>query len=188
MRLQTPRLLLRDLRDSDFDAVHAYASDPEVVRYTSFGPNTENETRAFLAASVLEPAVSPRRSHTFGVIERHSQRLIGGCGVTCSDATGRQLALGYCLNRTVWRQGYGKETAAELTRFGFEVLDARRMWAWVFTQNEPSARILDGLGYRREGVGKESLFARGSWHDVWTFALLRSEYEAQIRGPKAYVT
>jgi ribosomal-protein-alanine N-acetyltransferase len=183
MPLQTSRLLLRDPRESDFDAVHAYASDPEVVRYTSFGPNTEDETRAFLTACAQETATLPRRAHTFAVIERRSQQLIGGCGLAVSDATGQQLALGYCFSRAAWHQGYGKETAAELTRFGFEVLGAHRMWALVFVENKPSARILEGLGYRCEGLGKETMFARGAWHDVFTFALLRKEHRYSVRGP-----
>ena len=46
--LQTGRLVLRELTDSDFGAVHAYASDPEVVRYMPWGPNSEAETREFI--------------------------------------------------------------------------------------------------------------------------------------------
>ena len=57
--LQTNRLTLRDFVLSDFDAVHAYASDPLVTRFTSFGPNTPEETREFLNRSVHAASVSP---------------------------------------------------------------------------------------------------------------------------------
>jgi ribosomal-protein-alanine N-acetyltransferase len=174
--LSTTRLLLRDLREADFEAVHEYAADPKVVRYTTFGPNTEEQTRAFLTACALEPAEVPRRSYTLGVIDRTSGQLIGSCGIMQSDGTARQFMLGYCFSRAAWNQGYGKETARALARFGFETLNAHRLWALVFLDNLPSARILEGLGFRREGLARQSLFARGAWHDVITFAQLRSEY------------
>lgn len=175
--LQTTRLQLREPRDTDFDAVHAYASDPAVVKYTSFGPNTAEQTRAFLMTCSLEIAEVPRRAYTFAVVERTSGRLIGSCGITASEPTGRQFSLGYCFSQSAWHQGYGKEAAGELTRFGFETLNAHRLWALVFVDNKPSTRILERLGYRREGLARESLFARGIWHDVLNFALLRSEYK-----------
>lgn len=49
----TPRLRLREFPGDDADAVHAYGSDPEVVRSLPWGPNTEAEARAFLSRAVL---------------------------------------------------------------------------------------------------------------------------------------
>ena len=57
--IQTSRLELRDFRAKDFDAVHAYASDPLVTRFTSWGPNSEEETRAFLDSVTAEAAAIP---------------------------------------------------------------------------------------------------------------------------------
>jgi hypothetical protein len=41
--LQTGRLSFRDLTVEDYDDVHVHASDPEVTRYTAFGPNTPEQ-------------------------------------------------------------------------------------------------------------------------------------------------
>ncbi len=48
--LPTSRLVLREFTAEDLAAVHAYGSDPQVTRWTVFGPNTENDTREFLRA------------------------------------------------------------------------------------------------------------------------------------------
>jgi RimJ/RimL family protein N-acetyltransferase len=177
--LQTDRLLLRDLEYSDFDAVHSYASDPLVTRYTSFGPNTAEETHAFLTRCLEAGAMIPRRSHTFATIERASGKLIGSCGLQPSDDTGRQFAFGYCFNQHWWRRGFGKEAAAAIVQFGFEQLQAHRLWAYVFTGNTASVRILAGMGFRQEGLALQSMYLRNSWHDILTFALLRSEWRAR---------
>ena len=43
--IQTERLVLRDFEEADWEAVHSYGSDLEVVRYMDWGPNTEEETK-----------------------------------------------------------------------------------------------------------------------------------------------
>jgi ribosomal-protein-alanine N-acetyltransferase len=49
---QTERLLLREFQRTDWREVHEYASDPQVVRFMSWGPNTEEETRGFILRSI----------------------------------------------------------------------------------------------------------------------------------------
>jgi RimJ/RimL family protein N-acetyltransferase len=177
--LRTHRLLLRDLVLSDLDEVHAYASDPLVTRFTSFGPNTLADTRAFLERSIVAGAAIPRRSYTFAIVEQASGRLIGSCGMEQCDLTGRHYVFGYCLNSQWWAAGFGKESARALMHFGFERLQAHRLWAQVFLGNIASEKILEGLGFRREGLALQSLFLRDAWHDILTFGQLRAEWLAR---------
>jgi ribosomal-protein-alanine N-acetyltransferase len=174
--IETDRLTLRDLALSDFDAVHEYASDPLVTRYTSFGPNSIEETGEFLARSTEAILAAPRRVYTFAVVERATSRLIGSCGLQSCDSTDQHFAFGYCFNRNFWRQGFGKEAAGAVVQFGFERLNAHRLWAHVFAGNMASVRILEGLAFRQEGLALQSLYLRNSWHDILSFAQLRSEY------------
>jgi [ribosomal protein S5]-alanine N-acetyltransferase len=147
--IQTERLDLREFTIADFDAIHAYASDPLVTLYTSFGPNTFEQTQDFLTRTIKDYAESPRRSHVFGIVDRDSGTLFGS--------------------------GYGSEAATALVEFGFEELDAHRLWAHVFVGNVASARILEGLGFRQEGIAVQSLYVRNAWHDIITYARLGSE-------------
>jgi len=176
--LQTERLILRELAQSDFDAVHDYASDPLVTRYMSFGPNTVDETRAFLTRSIESATAIPRRNYTFAAVERATGKLIGGCGLEQCDGTGQHYTFGYCFNRNWWRRGLGKEAAGALVQYGFERLHAHRLWAHVFVGNSASVRIMEGLAFRQEGLALQSLYLRNSWHDILTFARLRSEWLA----------
>ena len=48
LTLQGERLTLREFDDADEDHLHAFVSDPEVTRFTTWGPNTPADTRAFL--------------------------------------------------------------------------------------------------------------------------------------------
>jgi [ribosomal protein S5]-alanine N-acetyltransferase len=173
--LQTERLDLREFDLEDFDAVHAYASDPLVTRFTSWGPNTPEETHEFFARTFKDNQEVPRRNFVFGIVERESGRLFGSAGIGWSDDTGRQFALGYCLHRDWWGRGFGSEAATALVEFGFEQLEAHRLWAHVFVGNTASARILEGLGFRQEGIALKSAYVRNAWHDLITYARLSSE-------------
>jgi ribosomal-protein-alanine N-acetyltransferase len=176
--LHTERLILRTHAQSDFDAVHQYASDPLVTRYTAFGPNTADETRAFLTRSIESATATPRRNYTFAAVERASGNLIGGCGLEQCDGTGLHYVFGYVFDRSRWRLGFGREAARALVQFAFEHLQAHRLCAQVFVGNAASVRILQRLAFRQEGLALQSLYLRNSWHDILTFAQLRSEWLA----------
>src|SRR5688572_15615606 len=77
-RLETDRLILRDWRDGDLDALHGICSDPLVM--ATIGPLQDRETtRAGLGRLMARTA---RDGHTFWALERKSDgRMIGFCGI-----------------------------------------------------------------------------------------------------------
>jgi RimJ/RimL family protein N-acetyltransferase len=178
----TARLRFRPVEANDFAAVHAYAGDPAVTRYTSFGPNSEEDTRGFLARAVAATAADPRTSWPYAIIHAASGTLIGSTGLELAEAVGPQLSFGYVLDPRWWGQGYATEAAGAILRFGFEGLGAHRLFAHVFVGNDASARVLTKLGLRLESEVKQGTFVRGQWHDVRTYGMLRREYERAESG------
>jgi RimJ/RimL family protein N-acetyltransferase len=173
--LATERSWLRDARESDFAAVHAYASDPEVTRTTGWGPDTEEKTRAFLAHAVAAARAQPRSDFALLVERRADGRVVGGCGIRTALRE-REWEIGYVFAREVWGQGLATECARALVAFGFGALGAHRVRAGVFPDNAASARVLAKLGFTCEGVARRTIFARGEWHDERVFALLADEW------------
>jgi RimJ/RimL family protein N-acetyltransferase len=178
--IQTSRLLFRDFSVDDFDAVHAYGSDPLVTRYTLFGPNTVEQTKAFLQLVTGESQEEERSKYSFALIHKETNGLIGSCGIFRTDTNGPQYSLGYVFHRDWWRQGLATEAIAALVEFGFGELRAHRLWAHVFLGNTASERVLQKLGFRYEGCALKAMFVREVWHDVQTFAMLRSEWQKRV--------
>jgi RimJ/RimL family protein N-acetyltransferase len=178
--IQTPRLEIRDLEAADFQAVHRYASDPEVTRSLSWGPNSEEETRAFLALACGHACEEPRRQFELGVVDRASGELIGGCGLHSRREAFREYEVGYCFRRDWWGRGIGSETVHALIDFGFRELGAHRIYAQVFPGNTASARILERLRFRGEAHLRKDAFVRGQWHDTLLYALLDEEWRARV--------
>jgi RimJ/RimL family protein N-acetyltransferase len=176
VELTTERLLLRPFVESDFEAVHAYASDPEVCRYVSFGPNTEEDTRAFLERAVAQWQQDSPVDYAWAVTRRDQAALIGSCGLHLHAGATYQASLGYVYHRDVWGQGYGTEAARAVVGFGFRELGLHRVYAYYFVPNVGSGRIMEKLGMRYEGCLREATCKDGKWYDLLAYGILEREW------------
>lgn len=181
--LVTPRLELRELEASDFEAVHRYASDPEVTRFMTWGPNDADATHAFLARARAAASASPRRAWELAVVAREDGALVGSCGAYLRRADRREWEIGYVLARPWWRRGLGTEAVGALAHFVFETLEAHRLFATVDPANVASARLLRRLGFRLEGHQRADTPVRGTWRDSLVFARLEPSPAASPAPP-----
>jgi ribosomal-protein-alanine N-acetyltransferase len=176
--LRTERLLLREFVDADWPAVHAYGSDPQVVEFVPWGPNTQEDTRAFVRRAIGHQAETPRRSYELAVVLRDQSALVGGCGLTVTDPQNRSGSIGYVLHRRYWGRGLMPEAARALLRFGFGELGLHRIWALCDVQNARSARVLEKIGMQREACMKQDAWMHGRWRDTYLYAVLENEWHA----------
>lgn len=173
--VRTERLVLRDFKETDWEAIHAYASDPEVVRYMDWGPNTEEETKNFIQRAIAHQKEQPRRTYTLAIVLKSDSRLIWGCGIEVSNPDNRQGWIGYCLNRNFWGQGYATETAKSLLEFGFNHLNLHRVFATCAPAKIASSQVLEKIGMQREGHLREHKWTKGKWRDSLVYTIL--DYE-----------
>jgi ribosomal-protein-alanine N-acetyltransferase len=173
--LTTARLVLREFEEADTEAVHAYASDPETTQYMSWGPNTLDDTRAFVEHCCATAAAVPRVDYEWAVTVP-SGVLVGGCGIGVRGGPARQGYLGYILHRDHWGQGYATEAAAAMVAFGFEQLGLHRIWSDCVAQNRASAHVMEKCGLRREGCLRHYSIRAGSWRDHLVYSALEGEY------------
>lgn len=169
---RTKRLALRDFKETDWASIHKYASDPQVVRYMDWGPNTEEETKNFIRRAKAHLKEQPRRNYTLAIVLKQKNTLIGGCGIHVSNMGNREGWIGYCLNRNFWGKGYATETAKVLLRFGFDQLNLHRIFATCDPANIASAHVLEKIGMQLEGHLREHKWAKGKWRDSLLYAIL----------------
>lgn len=174
--IHTPRLLLREFRDTDFDAVHAYGADPEVVRYMDWGPNTPDDTHAFLGRMFAAQAQWPRPDVNLAVEHLVDGRVIGAIRLAITDAANRTADLGYSYARAYWRQGLGVEAARAMMDAGFKILGLHRIYAHCDARNTGSYRLLEKVGMRREGLLRQNVRLRGAWRDTCHYAILAEDW------------
>ena len=174
--LRTPRLILREFRESDLDAVHAYGCDPEVARFMVWGPNTPEDSRAFLDRALEAQQTWPRASVNAAVERADSGRLIGSAELRVIDAANDWGEFGYCFHQDAWGQGYGPEAASTLIVQGFGPMGLHRITATCDVRNRRSWRVMEKLGMRREATFRKDVRVKGRWRDTHLYALLKQEW------------
>ena len=176
--LETERLILRKFTEDDFAAAHSYASCAENILYMPWGPNSEEDTRAFISRSIASAEKNPIDNYEYAVVIKETDTLIGGCGISPS---GDQASLGWCLHRDYWQKGYCTEFGAALLKFGFEELNLRRITAFCHAENIGSYRVMEKIGMRREGLFLEDhspkKLSAEKYGDKFMYAILKDEWE-----------
>ena len=143
--LRTARLRLRRLAAGDAAGLSATASDPRVMEHWYSGPNPD--------IAAVERRIAHMDTHwqrhgfgDWGIVESEAERLIGFAGLHHIDGM-REVNLGYALQRSVWRRGYGREACLAILDIGFTVLRLPEIVAVISPQNTPSQRLAEELGF-----------------------------------------
>jgi ribosomal-protein-alanine N-acetyltransferase len=104
--------------------------------------------------------------------------IIGTCNYT-NVVRGPFLAchLGYQLGRAHEGRGYMSEALRATNEFAFGRMRLHRIMANYRPENERSGRLLERLGFVREGVAKDYLFIDGAWRDHVLTALSNSSFD-----------
>jgi len=120
--LETDRLILREIRQSDYSALCAILQDPEVM-YAYEGAFDDRETRDW-----FDKTLARYKNYGFGhwaVTLRENGAMIGQCGLLLKAIDGELLLeVGYLFNKDYWHKGYAIEAAAACKRYAFDVLGA----------------------------------------------------------------
>jgi len=174
--LHTARLRLRPFTDADTDALFALHSSAYVLRYWDAPPWKERaRANRFIAAS---QQMANEGSGVRLAMDRISDGpFIGWCSLTNWNPDYRSASLGYCLDDVAWGQGYATEAARALVQWAFDTLDLNRVQAETDTRNAASARVLEKVGFSREGTLRENCIVDGTVSDSWVFGLIRREWQ-----------
>jgi RimJ/RimL family protein N-acetyltransferase len=180
----TERLVLRTLLPDDAETMFAYRSDPEIMRYQGWDPESLDDVRTFIADNALDEPFAPGWWRQFAITLRANGTLIGDCGVHVPEDKPEQAEFGITLATAFQRRGYASEALRALLRLVFVTLGKHRAFASVDPRNAPSIALFERAGFRKEAHFVESLWLMGEWVDDVILALLAREWRsAQVAAP-----
>lgn len=175
--LDTPRLLLRPLRESDVQALFAMHGDPQVMRYWSTPPWTDIAPAHAMIATDADPANHGRHLR-LGIELKADASLVGTCSLFAVNALCRRAEIGYVLRASAWGQGLMHEALQVLLQHGFGTLQLNRIEADVDPRNAASAQTLERLGFTKEGHLRERWIVGDEVSDTALYGLLAREWQA----------
>lgn len=178
--LTTARLRLRPVDETDAGDLVALHTDRVVLRYWDDPPWAGPEVAADFV----------RRSHAVAadgtgarvVVERVDDgAFLGWCGVNGWNAQHGTARVAYIYRQEAWGHGFATEAAEALLGWAFEALPLRRVQTEVDPRNGASARVLEKLGFVREGLLREDCVVEGEVSSSWVYGLLRREWRPTAR-------
>jgi len=175
--LEGARVRLRWLTEADDEALFAVYSDAEVLRYWSHGPFTRIEQardyREGIRAGFVDGGL-----FQWGVARREDDAVIGTVTLNQIDRDNLRADIGFALGRAHWGQGHGREAAALALAHAFDAMGLQRIGADVDPRNEASLRLLEALGFLREGYQRQSWRVGGGVQDSVLLALLADGWKS----------
>lgn len=171
--LETDRLVLRRIRESDCEAMfHNWAEKEECSRYFPWNPvrdiNTYQRKVLFWIAQYEDP------SYFQWVIEnKNSGELIGIINLHDVDEVRNIAETSYILSPSCWGQGIMTEALQCVLQFAFEEAALERVRADVFEGNAASERVLQKCGMVREGILKGKYLKNGKSIDAVLYEVSR---------------
>lgn len=148
--LESDRLILRMLREDDFEQYSLMCTDPEVMRFLNNGkPLTPLEVWRQMAYFVGHWHF--RGYGIWAVEEKASGNLVGRIGFL--DPIGWPgFELGWTLNRASWGKGYATEGARRALKYAFTELDRDHIISLIAPENIASIKVAERIGEKVEGA------------------------------------
>lgn len=175
--LTTPRLRLREPDEGDAVAIH------NVHRHKSVAdgvisiphPHTLNYAHAWLTR-LRAPAAEGRRNFIWLICLADTGEVIGDCGLHI-DLKHRRGVLGYLIRPDHWGKGIATEAIGAVAGFAFSRHDPPliRIEADHYPENPASGRVLEKLGFRREGVLRSYIIKDGVPRDAVRWGLVNAD-------------
>jgi [ribosomal protein S5]-alanine N-acetyltransferase len=176
-QLGTERLILRAVSMNDVDDVFAYASRPEVTRYTIFDYHRLRIESETFVRSVLDGyarGVPP----VWAIESREAARIIGTIAMKNLSEADSRVEVGYAIGPEFWGRGYVAEALRAVLAYAFGTMKLNRVEAKVVPAHTASRRVLEKCGFQFEGVLRQHEFVKGEFNDIAVYSILRSEYES----------
>ena len=181
---RTTRLSIRPMGPDDVEPLWEYRRIPSMYEWLGHDFSTHER---------FVEKMSPPDSLARTLVLELDGRIVGDLYLNISDAwsqsdvaeqaRGTQAEIGWAIDPAYAGRGLATEAAAELLRICFEDLGLRRVKALCFADNEPSWRLMERLGMRREEYAvQDSLHRTKGWLDGMTYAVLADEWRDQRGG------
>ena len=174
MNLESERIYLRKLEESDAPMMLANTMDEEIRYMTGTKPNFTLEQ---IQAHIYNINNDPSR-YDFALCLKEDDQMIGELSISDIDEENKKAGFRISMiSIKLTGKGYGTEAIKIVSRFVFEELKLNRLELEVFSHNPRGIRAYEKAGFVKEGVLRESLYYGGTYSDEIIMAIINKDYK-----------
>lgn len=185
------RRLLRNTRPKSLHAI-----DQEFEKYS--GNDGDEEGYGFVICAAPRTAenasgergdprerAAPRageetgQEEAVGETDRAPDTPVGSIGVWSVDHVNATAWMGAWVDPRYHGRDYAPRGTALAVEFAFDGLNLNRVRTGVYEPNRPSQRVMEKLGFVREGIHRQDQFIDGEFCDVYHYGMLREEWDGE---------
>jgi len=170
------KCILRALEPKDADELIKYVNDWEVRQYLQvFIPLTKTDEINFIEN--VRTQMIALKEFVFGIEVIPEKKLVGTTGLHKVDWKNKNAEFGIAIwNKNYWGKGIGTEATQLLLKYAFEELGFHRIYLRVFGFNLRAIKCYEKVGFKQEGILRETLWRDGKWHNTIIMGILEHEY------------
>ena len=172
--LESDRLILRPLKNSDAEDLFEVFSDRDVMKYYDVLPFNDIK-EAEKQVDFFINAMKEKSMLRWGIELKENNKLIGTCGFFAFSEDSKKAEMGYELNKAYWNKGIMTEAINLILNHIFNETDINRIEAFVEIPNIASQKLLEKAGFKKEGVLRQYELCRGELIDITLWGLLRAD-------------
>ncbi|MAP95413.1 MAG: GNAT family N-acetyltransferase [Ponticaulis sp.] len=166
---------LRAIEESDLPQLLAWRNDPRLRRFfREYRELNMTQQKAWFDAKVqADPS-----TRMFAIIDLETNELMGAAGLCYIDWVNRNADFSIYLgiDDLYIDEDYAPDAARVMLRYGFEELNLHKVWAEIYSIDEPKQQLFYELGFTREGVHRETHWTEGKWVDSLFYGLLAKDF------------
>lgn len=168
-------MALRPWRREDARVKAAWSRDPVIVRWTELPADTTEEA-ALAWAARAEEARRADRAVTLAIVDSRRGVVLGSCDIRRPDPDDAALGeVGFLLAEEARGRGVATRAVGLLVDWSFRELEMERVQGLVHPGNPRSARVLERLGFRREGLLRAYRAGKAGREDRILFSVFPDE-------------
>jgi len=169
---EIPGFVVRPAVPEDAAAWASYACLPEVKEYTSSTFETVEDVRMAIERIL---ASSPNLATRFMLVEEGSTTIVGSVGFHTVSLQNGTAEVTYDVAPSHWGRGIATSACRAATVWAFEVAGWHRVQATTLLLNLRSRRVLEKVGFKREGLVRNFRLVRGKPADYWLYSAIPGE-------------
>jgi len=179
--LEGERIFLRKVKISDAEEETNLLNDFDVIEHLGLLIKNPYPFKLRYAKKYIREVSRKKDGYVFVIVIKNTGQIIGAVGIEdIEKKTDYQIAkIGYWVGKEYWGKGYAKEAVSLVIDFAFKKLKLRKICAHVNEPNITSQKLLEKMGFKKEGILREHVkyqFGDG-WLNEFCYGLLRREWE-----------